>query len=111
MVGATLLGLFEEEPPGRLKTTFFYLLPLRRPTLESWLEVVFADPRLLAETLLTELTPEGLPLDSNTGSTHSWALDIATREWWLVLGRLLKPLGFSNVKTPLVLSVATGLKW
>ena len=105
-----MLDLVEEVTPGRLETTFLDLLPLRRPTLVPWLDVVVADLRLLAETLLTELPPEGLPLDSDTGSTHSWALDVATREWWLVLGPLLKPFCFWNSKTPLVLSVATGSK-
>ena len=96
MVEATLLELVEEETPDRLKTTFLDLLPFHWPTLVPWLDVVVADLRLLAETLLTELPPEGLPLDSTFSSTHSWTLEMATLEWWLVLGRLLKPLGFLN---------------
>ena len=80
MVGATLLDLVEEVTPGRLETTFLDLLPLRRPTLEPWIEVLVgggaespdgntretppttpASP--LAETLLKNPPPEGLPLD------------------------------------------------
>ena len=109
MVGATLLGLIEEEEEvlGRLKTTFFDLLPLRRPTLEPWLEVVAEELRLLAEMLVVELPPEGLPLDLTSGSMHSWTLEMATLEWWLVLGRLLNPLGFLNSNSSLVLSGLT----
>ena len=85
MFEVTLLGLIVEKAPGRLKTTLLDLLPLRRPTLEPWFEVVVgggeeshdgdtretppttpASP--LAETLLKNLPPEGLPLDLTSGS-------------------------------------------
>ena len=88
--------LVEEETPGRSKMTFSDLFPFRWPTLVPWLDVVIADLRLLAETLEAELPPEGLPLDSTLSSTHSWTSEMAMLERWLVLGRLLKPLGFLN---------------
>ena len=80
MVEATLLGLIEERAPGRLQTTLFNLLPLRRPTLEPWPEVIVENLILLAETLVAELPPEGLPLDSTSGSMHSWTLEMAKLE-------------------------------
>ena len=83
MVGATLLGLIEERAPGRLQTTLFNLLALRRPTLEPWSEVVVGggeeshdgDTRetppttptsLLAETSLKKTPPEGLDIRLHT---------------------------------------------
>ena len=88
MFDATLLGLIEDTVPGWLKTTFLDLLPLCRPTLEPWFEVVVGgdgespdgDTRetppttpasSLAETLLKNLPPEGLPLDLTSGSLCS----------------------------------------
>ena len=93
--------------------TLLDLRPLQRPTLDPWFEVVIGGgeeshdgdtqetPRttptsLLAETSLKKTPPEGLPLDSTSGSMHSWTLELATLERWLVLARLLKPLGFRN---------------